>query len=125
MSPTSSPRSSGAGRACWRRVTPLQDQGMRRFAALIRLSEAEWNALPGRRRRGIGARPSQKRKTGMRQQGRILGIGGIFFKSAQQQPMREWYAQHLGLADSGHGVMLPWREHDHPDHEQMTVWSIF
>ena len=61
----------------------------------------------------------------MRQQGRILGIGGIFFKSAQQQPMREWYAQHLGLADSGHGVMLPWREHDHPDHEQMTVWSIF
>ena len=61
----------------------------------------------------------------MSQQGRILGIGGIFFKSANQQQMREWYAQHLGLADSGHGVMLPWREADNPESEQMTVWTIF
>ena len=61
----------------------------------------------------------------MSQQGRILGIGGIFFKSANQQQMREWYAQHLGLADSGHGVMLPWREADNPENEQMTVWTIF
>ena len=61
----------------------------------------------------------------MSQQGRILGIGGIFFKSANQQQMKEWYAQHLGLADSGHGVMLPWREADNPENEQMTIWSIF
>jgi len=46
----------------------------------------------------------------MSQRGRILGIGGIFFKSANQQQMKEWYATHLGLADRGHGVMLPWRE---------------
>jgi catechol 2,3-dioxygenase-like lactoylglutathione lyase family enzyme len=64
-------------------------------------------------------------KTTMSQQGRILGIGGIFFKSADQQQMKEWYAKHLGLADSGHGVMLPWREKDNPESEQMTVWSIF
>ena len=68
---------------------------------------------------------SQERKTTMSQQGRILGIGGIFFKSANQQQMQEWYAKHLGLADSGHGVMLPWREKDNPESEQMTVWSIF
>lgn len=61
----------------------------------------------------------------MSQQGRILGIGGIFFKSANQHQMQEWYAQHLGLADSGEGVMLPWRAHDDPDLEQVTVWSIF
>ncbi|MFN8591200.1 MAG: VOC family protein [Thermomicrobiales bacterium] len=61
----------------------------------------------------------------MSQQGRILGIGGIFFKSAHQQQMQEWYASHLGLADSGQGVMLQWREHDNPEREQMTVWSIF
>ena len=61
----------------------------------------------------------------MGQQGRILGIGGIFFKSANQQQMQEWYARHLGLADSGGGVVLPWREHENPEHEQMTVWSIF
>src|SRR5436853_906566 len=61
----------------------------------------------------------------MSQQGRILGIGGIFFKSANKQQMQEWYAKHLGLADSGHGVMLPWREKDNPESEQITVWSIF
>jgi catechol 2,3-dioxygenase-like lactoylglutathione lyase family enzyme len=61
----------------------------------------------------------------MSQQGRILGIGGIFFKSANQQPLQEWYAKHLGLADSGQGVMLRWREKDNPEREQMTVWSIF
>jgi catechol 2,3-dioxygenase-like lactoylglutathione lyase family enzyme len=61
----------------------------------------------------------------MSQQGRILGIGGIFFKSANQQQMREWYAKHLGLEDSGHGAMLPWREADNPENEQMTVWTIF
>jgi len=61
----------------------------------------------------------------MSQQGRILGIGGIFFKSANQQQMKEWYAQHLGFADSGYGVMLPWREKDNPENEQMTIWSVF
>ena len=69
---------------------------------------------------------SQKRKTTMSQQGRTLGIGGIFFKSANKQQMQEWYARHLGLADSGHGdVILPWRGKDNPESEQMTVWSIF
>ena len=61
----------------------------------------------------------------MSRQGRVLGIGGIFFKSADPQQMKAWYGQHLGLADSGHGVMLPWREQDNPDCEQMTIWSVF
>src|SRR5215469_6039924 len=59
------------------------------------------------------------------QKGRILGIGGIFFKSEHAGPMREWYAKNLGLADQGQGAMLPWREKDNPQHERMTVWSIF
>jgi catechol 2,3-dioxygenase-like lactoylglutathione lyase family enzyme len=59
------------------------------------------------------------------QRGRILGIGGIFFKSADRDQMRAWYAQHLGLADKGSGAMLPWREHDDPQKEHVTVWSVF
>jgi len=59
------------------------------------------------------------------QRGRILGIGGIFFKSANRDQMREWYAKHLGLADKGQGAMLPWREHEDPQNEQVTVWTIF
>jgi catechol 2,3-dioxygenase-like lactoylglutathione lyase family enzyme len=61
----------------------------------------------------------------MEQRGRILGIGGIFFKSANRNQMREWYSKHLGLADTGHGAMLPWREHDDPQKEHVTVWTIF
>ena len=37
----------------------------------------------------------------MDQRGRILGIGGVFFKSANRDQMREWYSKHLGLADKG------------------------
>jgi hypothetical protein len=61
----------------------------------------------------------------MEQHGRILGIGGVFFKSANRDQMREWYSKHLGLADKGQGVMLPWREHDDPQKEHVTVWTIF
>ena len=61
----------------------------------------------------------------MEQRGRILGIGGVFFKSANRDQMREWYSKHLGLADKGGGVMLPWREHDDPQKEHVTVWTVF
>jgi hypothetical protein len=59
------------------------------------------------------------------QRGRILGIGGVFFKSADRNQMREWYSTHLGLADKGGGMMLPWREHDDPQKEHVTAWTIF
>jgi predicted enzyme related to lactoylglutathione lyase len=57
--------------------------------------------------------------------GRILGIGGIFMKSADRDQMREWYSKHLGLTDKGSGAMLPWREKDDPQKEHVTVWSVF
>jgi catechol 2,3-dioxygenase-like lactoylglutathione lyase family enzyme len=68
------------------------------------------------------AMPSER---GRSEQGKILGIGGIFFKSANQQQMREWYGKHLGLEDKGEGVMLPWREKDNPENEHVTVWTVF
>jgi catechol 2,3-dioxygenase-like lactoylglutathione lyase family enzyme len=61
----------------------------------------------------------------LEQRGRILGIGGVFFKSANRDQMREWYSKHLGLADKGEGAMLPWREHDDPQKEHVTVWTVF
>lgn len=59
------------------------------------------------------------------QRGRIIGIGGVFFKSPNRDQAREWYAKHLGLADKGGGAMLPWREHDDPKNEHVTVWTVF
>ena len=61
----------------------------------------------------------------VQQRGRILGIGGVFFKSANRDQMRKWYAVHLGLADKGQGAMLPWREHGNPQQEHVTVWTVF
>ena len=59
------------------------------------------------------------------QRGRIIGIGGVFFKSANRDQTREWYSKHLGLTDKVSGAMLPWREHDDPQKERMTVWTVF
>lgn len=39
--------------------------------------------------------------------------------------MRDWYSKHLGLTDKGGGAMLPWRDHDNPQKERLTVWTIF
>jgi len=57
--------------------------------------------------------------------GKILGIGGIFFKSADAAQTREWYSKHLGLSDKGQGAILPWRDAGDPQTERMTVWSVF
>jgi len=57
--------------------------------------------------------------------GRILGIGGVFFKSANPGQTREWYSKHLGLADKGGGATFPWREHDDPQKEHVTAWTVF
>jgi catechol 2,3-dioxygenase-like lactoylglutathione lyase family enzyme len=59
------------------------------------------------------------------QRGRILGIGGVFFKSANRDQSREWYAKHLGIVDKGGGAMLPWREKTDPQKEHNTVWTVF
>ena len=64
-------------------------------------------------------------KTETKPQGRIIGIGGIFFRTPDKTKTREWYALHLGIADKGEGAMLPWREHDDPKKEHVTVWSAF
>jgi hypothetical protein len=64
-------------------------------------------------------------KVEQRGRGRIIGIGRVFFKSANRDQMREWYSKHLGLADRGQGAMLPWREHDEPEKEHVTVWTVF
>lgn len=69
--------------------------------------------------------PSAAAKTETKTQGRVLGVGGIFFKAPDQAKTREWYAKHLGLVDKGQGYMLPWREHDDPQKEHVTVWSTF
>lgn len=71
----------------------------------------------------IAAQKQEARKPEMK--GKILGIGGIFFKSADPAQTREWYGKHLGIMDKGEGAILPWRDAADPQTERMTVWSVF
>lgn len=56
---------------------------------------------------------------------RVTGIGGIFFKAEQPEPLRAWYKEHLGIPSDAHGAMFMWREDENPEHQGMTIWSIF
>lgn len=56
---------------------------------------------------------------------RVLGVGGIFFKSADPQATREWYTSVLGIEFEGWGgtVFLPETAAAHPG--AGTVFSPF
>ena len=57
--------------------------------------------------------------------GRVIGIGGLFFKSDNHTGLRSWYADKLGIQHGSHGMMFPWRHPEQPDVDRFTIWSIF
>ena len=58
--------------------------------------------------------------------GRVMGIGGIFFRSPDKSALESWYRKHLGMDSSPEGGMqFEWRCHDDPAKERLTVWSVF
>jgi predicted enzyme related to lactoylglutathione lyase len=58
--------------------------------------------------------------------GRIIGIGGVFFKSVDPDALRGWYETHLGIKSEGAGgAMFHWKSATGPERDLMTVWSIF
>ena len=57
--------------------------------------------------------------------GKIIGIGGIFFKSEDATALRGWYQQHLGISAAADGATFPWLSKSDPPKERMTVWSVF
>jgi catechol 2,3-dioxygenase-like lactoylglutathione lyase family enzyme len=57
--------------------------------------------------------------------GRVLGIGGIFFKSGQHGELLEWYRDKLGFQTGSGATEFKWRSPARPDVEEMTVWSVF
>jgi len=53
---------------------------------------------------------------------RATGIGGVFFRSADPEALRDWYAEHLGLQPNPDGVVvIQWGG----DHAGSTVWAPF
>jgi predicted enzyme related to lactoylglutathione lyase len=57
--------------------------------------------------------------------GRVLGIGGIFFKSGQHRQLLNWYRDKLGVESESGAAEFKWRSVLRPDVEDRTVWSVF
>lgn len=57
---------------------------------------------------------------------KVIGVGGIFFKTKNAKKLGEWYRKNLGVEvqDWG-GAVFPWREEKEPRHQRFTVWSPF
>ena len=57
---------------------------------------------------------------------RVLGIGGVFFKSRGPEKLQSWYCEHLGIESDTEGyVVFGWRDKQDPQQEHSTVWSAF
>lgn len=56
---------------------------------------------------------------------KVTGLGGIFFKCADPQKMKDWYAKNLGLKNDEYGTSFEWRHADHEGKKGFTVWSPF
>src|SRR5437660_1317831 len=54
---------------------------------------------------------------------RVVGIGGIFFKSKDPKALRQWYADHLGFAIDQWGTNFEWRQADDGAKKAFTQWS--
>jgi catechol 2,3-dioxygenase-like lactoylglutathione lyase family enzyme len=55
--------------------------------------------------------------------GRVIGIGGVFFKSEHPKDLQSWYQNHLGLvAEPNRGVSFEWMK---DNQKRSTSWAIF
>lgn len=56
--------------------------------------------------------------------GRVNGIGGIFFKSADPVKTKKWYAENLGLKTNEYGSLFEFRESESGGKAYLQ-WSPF
>lgn len=54
---------------------------------------------------------------------RVVGLGGIFFKSKNPNEIKSWYHKHLGLETDAYGTSFEWRQADNPEEKGFTQWS--
>ena len=56
---------------------------------------------------------------------KVIGIGGIFFKSKDPQKIKDWYEKHLGMKMNEYGAMFEFRSSDEPDKKGYLQWAPF
>lgn len=55
--------------------------------------------------------------------GKVIGIGGVFFKSENPKESKDWYKKHLGFNTDDWGCTFWWK--DNEGKEASTQWSPF
>jgi catechol 2,3-dioxygenase-like lactoylglutathione lyase family enzyme len=61
-----------------------------------------------------------------RGRGKVVGIGGVFFKSRDPEKLYRWYETHLGFKRAEFGAVLFSEDQTPPPHRPgITVWAIF
>jgi predicted enzyme related to lactoylglutathione lyase len=57
---------------------------------------------------------------------RVIGIGGVFFKSRDPAALKQWYVDNLGIQpDDGGYVSFGWTAQARAGKEAFTVWGPF
>jgi len=56
---------------------------------------------------------------------KVTGIGGIFFKSADPEKIKNWYHQNLGLVIDAYGSSFEFRNAINPSEINYLQWSPF
>ena len=56
---------------------------------------------------------------------KVVGIGGIFFKSENPEETKKWYENNLGIVTDQYGTMFKSRNIDNSDEINYLQWSPF
>ena len=56
---------------------------------------------------------------------KVIGIGGIFFRSKDPKAAKEWYGKNLGLVTTEHGGVFEFRNANRPEETNYLNWSPF
>lgn len=56
---------------------------------------------------------------------RVIGLGGVFFKSRDPEATYAWYRRHLGIPATEYGASFGWRKVSDPEQTGHTAWSVF
>ena len=57
--------------------------------------------------------------------GKVIGIGGVFFKSQDPEKTKQWYEDHLGIENGPYGHIFAWYLDKDGKTEGQTVWTPF
>ena len=62
---------------------------------------------------------------GQNNEPKVVGVGGVFFKTENTEQTKKWYQENLGFPTDEWGTMFKSRDIDNPDLITYLQWSPF